>query len=335
MSASASASASVSAALSAPGAGTASVAALRVTGAGVSIDGTRILQGVSFEASPGEVVALIGPNGAGKSTLLSVVTGDQAVTEGTVEIDGRPLGQWSLKELGRRRAVLLQQNGVFFPFTVREVVEMGRAPWQRTPREADDERVVEQSIALTEMQRFRERPLPSLSGGERARASLARILAQETGILLLDEPTAALDLRHQEDVLRIARERAVLGDCVVVVLHDLSLAAAYADRIVLIAGGRVVADGTPDEVLTAPLLSEVYELPVEVMRHPVTGTALVVPVRHAAPGGAPVPAASASPSVPASASSGPASAPSGPASAPSGPASASSSPSADAPEETT
>ncbi|WP_291046698.1 heme ABC transporter ATP-binding protein [Herbiconiux sp.] len=259
------------------------VAALRVTGAGVTIDGTRILQDVSFEASPGEVVALIGPNGAGKSTLLSVVTGDQAVTEGTVEIDGRALGAWSLKELGRRRAVLLQQNGVFFPFTVREVVEMGRAPWRRTPREADDEAVVAESIALTEMQRFRERPLPSLSGGERARASLARILAQQTGILLLDEPTAALDLRHQEDVLRIARDRARAGDCVVVVLHDLSLAAAYADRIVLIAGGRVVADGSPDDVLTAPLLSEVYELPVEVMRHPVTGTALVLPLRHEAP----------------------------------------------------
>ncbi|MCS5722696.1 heme ABC transporter ATP-binding protein [Herbiconiux sp. CPCC 203407] len=269
-------SASASAAAPAPPA----APALRVTRAGVTIDGTRILQDVSFEASPGEVVALIGPNGAGKSTLLSVVTGDQAVTEGTVEIDGRALGAWSLRELGRRRAVLLQQNGVFFPFTVREVVEMGRAPWQRTPREADDEAVVAESIELTGMQRFRERPLPSLSGGERARASLARILAQQTGILLLDEPTAALDLRHQEDVLRIARDRARAGDCVVVVLHDLSLAAAYADRIVLIAGGRVVTDGSPDEVLTAPLLSEVYELPVEVMRHPVTGTALVLPQRH-------------------------------------------------------
>ncbi|MFB2580385.1 heme ABC transporter ATP-binding protein [Herbiconiux sp. P15] len=267
-----------------------SAPALRVTGAGVVIDGTRILHDVSFEASAGEVVALIGPNGAGKSTLLSVMTGDQSVTEGTVEIDGRALGRWSLKELGRRRAVLLQQNGVFFPFTVREVVEMGRAPWQGTPRDADDERVVEESIALTGMERFRERPLPSLSGGERARASLARILAQETGILLLDEPTAALDLRHQEDVLRIARDRARAGDCVVVVLHDLSLAAAYADRIVLIAAGQVVADGTPDAVLTAPLLSEVYELPVEVMRHPVTGTALILPLRHE-------PAASGTPSL--------------------------------------
>ncbi|MGA1836125.1 heme ABC transporter ATP-binding protein [Herbiconiux sp. 11R-BC] len=260
--------------------------ALRVQGASVSIGGTSILDDVSFEASPGEVVALIGPNGAGKSTLLSVVTGDQATTAGRVEIAGRALGEWSLRELGRRRAVLLQQNGVFFPFTVREVVEMGRAPWQGTPRDADDDRVVAESIALTELGRFTERPLPSLSGGERARASLARILAQETGILLLDEPTAALDLRHQEDVLRIARDRARAGDCVVVVLHDLSLAAAYADRIVLIAGGRVVADGAPDAVLTAPLLSAVYELPVEVMRHPVTGTALILPVRASAGGDA-------------------------------------------------
>jgi iron complex transport system ATP-binding protein len=264
--------------------------AVRVSGAGVTIDGTRILDSISFEASAGEVVALIGPNGAGKSTLLAVVTGDQATTGGRVEIDGRALGEWSLKELGRRRAVLLQQNGVFFPFTVREVVEMGRAPWQGTPRDADDDVVVDEAIALTEMTRFRERPLPSLSGGERARASLARILAQETGILLLDEPTAALDLRHQEDVLRIARDRARAGDCVVVVLHDLSLAAAYADRIVLIADGTVVADGTPDAVLTPALLGAVYELPVEVMRHPVTGTVIVLPRRGPAapdPGAAP------------------------------------------------
>jgi len=267
----------------APDAATPDTPALRVRGASVTIDGTRILDAISFDASAGEVVALIGPNGAGKSTLLSVVTGDQATQEGRVEIAGRALGDWSLKELGRRRAVLLQQNGVFFPFTVQEVVEMGRAPWQGTPRDADDDRVVEESIALTEMTRFRTRPLPSLSGGERARASLARILAQETGILLLDEPTAALDLRHQEDVLRIARDRARVGDCVVVVLHDLSLAAAYADRIVLIADGRVVADGPPDAVLTPPLLSAVYEVPVEVMRHPTTGTAVILPVRGTSP----------------------------------------------------
>ncbi|MGD8195425.1 heme ABC transporter ATP-binding protein [Herbiconiux sp. P18] len=253
-----------------------------MTGVDVSIGGAGILHDVSFEASAGELVALIGPNGAGKSTLLGVVTGDQPVSAGRVEIDGRDLGAWSLAELGRRRAVLLQQNGVFFPFTVQEVVQMGRAPWQRTEREADDDRVVDEVIALTELDRMRDRALPSLSGGERARASLARILAQQTGVLLLDEPTAALDLRHQEDVLRIARDRACAGDCVVVVLHDLSLAAAYADRIVLVAGGRVVADGTPDAVLTAPLLSAVYELPVEVMRHPETGTAVVLPVRAAA-----------------------------------------------------
>jgi iron complex transport system ATP-binding protein len=256
--------------------------ALRVHGAGVEIEGSRILTDASFEADAGELVALIGPNGAGKSTLLSVVTGDQAAT-GRVEIAGRALGDWSLKELGRRRAVLLQQTGVFFPFTVHEVVEMGRAPWQGTPRDADDERVVTESLALTEMTRFAERAVPSLSGGERARASLARILAQQTGILLLDEPTAALDLRHQEDVLRIARDRVRAGDCVVIVLHDLSLAAAYADRIVLIAEGRVVADGTPDAVLTAPLLSEVYDLRVEVIRHPATGTAIVLPLRSNPP----------------------------------------------------
>jgi iron complex transport system ATP-binding protein len=279
--------------------------ALRVAGASVAIGGARILSDVSFQASAGEVVALIGPNGAGKSTLLSVVTGDQATSTGSVEIAGRPLADWSLKELGRRRAVLLQQNGVFFPFTVREVVQMGRAPWQGTPRDADDDRVVEESIALTETTRFSERPLPSLSGGERARAALARILAQETGILLLDEPTAALDLRHQEDVLSIARDRARAGDCVVVVLHDLSLAAAYADRIVLLSHGRVVADGAPDHVLTSDLLSDVYELPVEVMRHPVTGSAIILPLRRDAAGAGAAPTSATNAAVAASATAAP------------------------------
>ncbi|GAB3615921.1 heme ABC transporter ATP-binding protein [Okibacterium endophyticum] len=255
--------------------------AIEASGLSVAIDGKTILDRACLRVSAGELVALIGPNGAGKSTLLSAITGDQALSSGSVLIAGRELAEWSLKDLARRRSVLPQENGVFFPFTVREVVEMGRAPWRRTPLEDEDDEAVTDAMSVTDMERFGGRQVPSLSGGERARSSFARVLAQRTGILLLDEPTAALDLRHQEDVLRLAHDRARQGDAVVVVLHDLNLAAAYADTIVLVHRGRIVSAGRPGEVLTAARITEVYEQPVEIFTHPRSGAPLIVPVRDA------------------------------------------------------
>jgi len=254
-------------------------AAIETDAVSVVIDGRRIVDSVGFAAHRGEVHALIGPNGAGKSTLLAALAGDQAVSEGRVLVGGRPLADWTLKALARERAVLLQQGTVFFPFTVRQVVSMGRRPWLRTDREDDDDTVVAEALRLTDLALFGERRLPSLSGGERGRAAFARTLAQEAGILLLDEPTAALDLGHQEGLLQIARDRASAGDAVVVVLHDLTLAAAWADRITLLDDGRVSATGTPDEVLTSERVSAVYRHPVEVLRHPATGAAIVLPMR--------------------------------------------------------
>lgn len=135
-------------------------------------------------------------------------------------------------------------------------------------------------MAATEVTAFAARPFSALSGGERARVALARVLAQRAPLLLLDEPTAALDLRHQESVLRLCRERARQGDAVVVVLHDLGLAAAYAHRIAILCAGRVAAEGPPAEVFTEALLSEVYDQPVEVLPHPVTGALLITPKRN-------------------------------------------------------
>ncbi|ARJ06385.1 heme ABC transporter ATP-binding protein [Cnuibacter physcomitrellae] len=255
------------------------MSAVVARGVSVSIGGARILDDVDLEARPGELLALVGPNGAGKSTLLGVISGDVALGSGTVEIAGRPLGSWTLKHLARERAVLLQQTAVSFPFTVQQVVEMGRAPWAGTALEADDDDAIADAVLRTDLARHLPRTVPSLSGGERARAALARILAQRTRILLLDEPTAALDIRHQEDVLRLARERADAGDAVIVVLHDLSLAAAFADRVCLLADGRVVADGPPATVFTEDLLSRVYDHPLEVLTHPSDGTLIVLPRR--------------------------------------------------------
>ncbi|MFE7799472.1 heme ABC transporter ATP-binding protein [Nocardia sp. NPDC057440] len=255
---------------------------------GVSIDrrgatGTgsrRVLEAVDFDVVAGQVVALVGPNGAGKSTLLAALAGELAPTEGTVELDGRSLAHWSALDMARRRAVLPQSHTVGFPFTAREVVAMGRAPWVRTELRALDDQKIAAAMAATDVEHLAARSFPTLSGGERARVALARVLAQDTATLLLDEPTAALDLGHQEAVLNLATTRAEAGAAVVVVLHDLGIAAAYADRVAVLESGRIAADGPPRAVLTSELLSRVYQHPVEVLDHPISGAQLVLPVRR-------------------------------------------------------
>lgn len=255
--------------------------AVTLRAAGVTVArGTRtVLEEVDFEVAAGEVVALVGPNGAGKSTLLAALAGELAPTAGAVELDGRPVGAWSALDMARRRAVLPQSHTVGFPFTAREVVAMGRAPWSGTGRDRDDDTAVEAALAAADVAHLAGRAFPTLSGGERARVALARVLAQDTATLLLDEPTAALDLGHQEAVLRLARARAEAGAAVVIVVHDLGIAAAYAGRVAVLDAGRVAADGPPRAVLTTALLSAVYRHPVEVIDHPVTGAQLVLPVR--------------------------------------------------------
>ncbi|WP_406508876.1 heme ABC transporter ATP-binding protein [Streptomyces sp. NBC_00212] len=245
----------------------------------VELGGRPVLDGVGLQVRAGEVVALVGPNGAGKSTLLAALAGDVPANSGGVRIDGRPLADWPAPELALRRAVLPQQASLSFPFAVEEVVRMGRAPWAGTVREDEDDAVMADAMAATEVTGFAGRPFDALSGGERARVALTRVLAQRAPVLLLDEPTAALDLRHQELVLRNCRERAHAGDAVVVVLHDLGLAAAYADRVVVLHDGRLAAEGPPRAVLDAELIGRVYRQPVEVLAHPRTGTPLVVPRR--------------------------------------------------------
>ncbi|MCR6484986.1 heme ABC transporter ATP-binding protein [Amycolatopsis sp. OK19-0408] len=246
-----------------------------------AVEGRRLLAGVSLDVRAGEVLVLAGPNGAGKSTALALLAGDLEPASGEVRLAERRLADWSLVEQARRRAVLPQRTTVTFPFTVEEVVAMGRAPWRGTAAEAGDKRSIERALAATEMTGFAHRRFPTLSGGEQARAALSRVLAQEAPLLLLDEPTAALDLGHTERVMTLAATRAAAGDAVLVVLHDLGLAAAHADRIALLSAGAVAATGPPAEVLTEALLSEVYRHPVEVFPHPRTGRPVVLPHRPA------------------------------------------------------
>ncbi len=246
---------------------------------------TKVLDNVDLEVRAGQVLALIGPNGAGKSSLLGVMCGDLQPEAGSVIVDGAPLLSWGPLDLAVRRGVLLQRVDVSFPFSVTQVVRMGRAPWEGTPAEDWDDEIVAASLVETDVAMHATRIFTSLSGGERARAALARVLAQEPCALLLDEPTAALDIRHQELMLRLARARAARGDAVVVVMHDLGLAAAHSDVVCLLSRGQVRAAGPPAAVLTPALLSAVYEYPIEVLLHPRTGSIVIIPEREA-PGSA-------------------------------------------------
>lgn len=247
---------------------------------------TAILQGVSLSLAPGEVVAVIGPNGAGKSTLLHVLSRADRPSAGEVTLDGQPLGSWDQTALARRRAVLPQTPSIAFPFRVVDVVALGRSPHAGRTTHAKDVRVVDAAMRETETAHFAERVYSSLSGGERQRVHLARVLAQvwsqepdgSACYLLLDEPTNNLDLAHQHRLLASARRFARRGNGVLAVLHDPNLAATYADRIVMMKGGCVAADGPPEEVLTPSLLADVFGLPVEVLEYGSSGRPLMVPM---------------------------------------------------------
>lgn len=254
--------------------------AVTATAAGFTVGSAVLLHDVTVSAVPGQVLGLVGPNGAGKSTLLQLMAGDRRPTTGSVELDGRAIHDFSAAELARLRAVLPQQTVVQFPFTARDVVMMGRHPHHADPVNSNerDEEQVAQAMAATDCAELAHRIFPSLSGGEQTRVALARIFAQQTPVILLDEPTATLDVHHQEHTMGLLQERARAGATVVVVLHDLNLGAAYADQLVLLAGGQVAAAGAPAEVLNADLLTSTYRQTMRVVDHPHRDCPLVLVV---------------------------------------------------------
>ncbi len=253
-----------------------------------AVDGRLILTEISASLQPGLVHALIGPNGAGKTTLLRLLAGELAPSSGSVWLEGRPLSAYPAEELARRRAVLPQQTVLQFMFRAEEVVWMGRYPHLRDRRraQADHQAMVSQAMRSTESEHLAGRSYPLLSGGEQARVDLARVLAQETPVLLLDEPNASLDVRHQMLVLELMRRLANDGAAVLAIVHDLSLAAACADVVWLLDRGELVAAGSPDIVMTEEILEQVYRWPVTVLRRPDSGAPLVVPLL---PGNVPAP----------------------------------------------
>lgn len=257
------------------------MSALSVRDARVMAGDKAILSDADLELHSGQVTIIIGPNGAGKSTLLSVAAGVRHPDAGTVTLDGEDLSSLSVKELAKRRAVMPQDSTVAFPFTVREVVAMGRTVWNETV--AADDRVATEALELIGLGEFADRPITTLSGGETQLTSFARVIAQvapvnESSVVLLDEPTSAMDVAHAEATLTTARRLASMGAAVCIVLHDLDAAAAYADQLVLMAHGRIQRVGDVTAVCHAPLLSEVYGSPIEVYDH--QGTLRVAPHRR-------------------------------------------------------
>lgn len=235
---------------------------LSATEVSVSMGGRSILHGVSIELKAGEVLGLIGPNGAGKSTLLAVLAGDIRPDQGRVTLRGRDYRDYSAKEAAQARSVMLQDSTVSFAHLIRDVVEMGRSPWPKDPEM--HRKVVDSCLEEVGMLHMQDREITTLSGGERARVAMARVMAQQARAVMLDEPTAAMDIGHQERTMRSARRLAAKGDGVIVVLHDLNLAAQYCDRLALLDAGTVVSCGPPQQVCTTERLSEVYHWPVSV-----------------------------------------------------------------------
>ncbi len=248
-----------------------------------AIDQARILQDVSFEIPPGQWVGILGPNGAGKSTLLRILAGVLPVSAGSVLLEGRPVQQWPPAERAQGLAFVPQRTDLTFPFRVREVVAMGRTPylrrWQNEGEE--DERIVDRVMDRTETAHLADRDVTTLSGGELQRVTLARALAQQPRLLLLDEPTTSLDLRHQFDVIEILEDLVSQGVTVLTALHDLNLAAAVCTTLVLLRAGQVYVMGTPEEVLTVETIRAVYEVDVVLPRNTATATLQIVPVRGA------------------------------------------------------
>lgn len=257
------------------------MSAIEAQNINVHIHGKQLLQDVTFSAQPGQVTGLIGPNGAGKSTLLSVISGDLEHT-GQVRLLGKDPATVDVAELARMRAVMLQDVSVSFDFLVRDVVAMGRRPWEATSNEKLNDAIVDAALQATDTTRLAHRDIATLSGGERARVALARVLSQQTPILFLDEPTAALDIKHQEQVLGLVRALASQGVAVVAVLHDLNAAARYCDQIVCLQQGKVAASGSVAQVYTTEILSWVYGHPV-LVEHSPSGISVIPQVGAADP----------------------------------------------------
>ena len=254
---------------------------LEAQGLSFSIAGFSLLRDIDLRVEPGKVTAIIGPNGAGKTSLLRLLTGEQRPTAGNIALSGRPLGDWSLTQLASVMAVLPQSSRLDFPFTAREVVMMGRIP--HATGLVRDTAIVDAALAAVDGSYLDKRFYTHMSGGEKQRVQLARVLAQicepvtdHARVLILDEPTSSFDLAHQQLTITNMRSFAAQGVGVLVVIHDLNMAARCADQLLVLSCGRIAAFGSPEQVLTATTIKQVFNVDVSIGINPLTGTPLVI-----------------------------------------------------------
>jgi ferric hydroxamate transport system ATP-binding protein len=243
-------------------------------GVSFSIEGRALLQPLTMSLPARQVIGLIGHNGSGKSTLLKLLARQQPASSGAIRFEGKRLGDWGDRPFARKVAYLPQQTPAAAGMLVRELVALGRYPWHGALGRFStiDRDKVEEAMVLTDVVSFADRLVDTLSGGERQRAWIAMLVAQDAECILLDEPTSALDVAHQVEVLslvhRLADDRG-LG--VVVVLHDVNMAARFCDEIIALQSGRLIARGTPEDIMTAEQLRAIYGIPMGVMAHPDSG----------------------------------------------------------------
>ena len=251
---------------------------LSVTQVSYRANGHFLLDGVTFDVASGELTAVIGPNGAGKSTLVRIAAGDVKPTSGSIAYGDVNVTDLSVAHKARVRAVVAQQHSADVPYTVRQVVSMGRFPYRFDPSNdpLTDDEAIESAIGLLDLDGLRHRTVGTLSGGEQQRVAMARVLAQRTPIVFLDEPTTSLDIRHQESVMALIGSLGTEGHTVLGVLHDLNMVSHF-DKVILLDEGRVAASGTPGEVLTTQRLTSVYGHPIDVVEHPTRPGILMVP----------------------------------------------------------
>lgn len=245
----------------------------------------RIVDRLTVEIPPSQITAIVGPNGCGKSTLLAGLARILAPRQGTVLLDGRAISSLSTREVAHKLALLPQDASAPDGLTVEELIQFGRQPYRGLMRQwsPQDAAIVRTAMRATQLEPLAERSLDSLSGGQRQRAWIAMTVAQDTPLLLLDEPTSALDLGHQIEVLELIRELAHKGKTVVMVIHDLPSACRYADHIIAMRDGQIIAEGRPAAVVTEALVEALYGVRCTLLHEPGTGAPLIVnpkSVRH-------------------------------------------------------
>lgn len=245
------------------------------------LSGFDLLRNINLTVDSGQVTAIVGPNGAGKSSLLKVLVGELRPSEGRVLLNNLDISQWRMREKANVLAVLPQHSELNFPFTASEVVALGRIPQQTGYKK--DQQIIDSALELVDASYLQRRLYTQMSGGEKQRVQLARVLAQiwdpsELGeqFLVLDEPTSAFDLSHQQLTLGLVKQLASRGIGVLMVLHDLNLAARCADNLVILDRGVIAAQGTPEDVLTEPLIKRVFGVESLIAPHPITDTPLVI-----------------------------------------------------------